>query len=393
MARTAGRVAAIRRRTASGIPRSELERLSLAAALICGVVFGVGQATGRLPFPIDFVIYWQNTNLDALYPNYVTDGPTPYLYVPVLAQLLVPFHVLPFELVEVGWTVVCFLSLWYCVRVWTIPVVIGGFLSIWIQPHDGILGTVEWVFLGNVQVPMAAAIVAGMRHPGWFAVPLVTKVTPGIGLLWYAFRGEWRRFALGVGITAVIAAVSFLLAPGTWADWLAFLIRNNGRPAVPPDVGPPLPLRLGAALLLVAWGARTNRPWVVAVAGALALPVIYGVRYFAAVAMGAWALRFPVRAAPSDHSRGVTSRIVAPGGRRSVSTADGNDRKERSPNPDRGSGTDRSWRQPDQLRQSEERERSTPDRHGQRVSPRPDPRDQRDREDRGVVGRVQQSSR
>ena len=300
MAQTADHIADLRRRAGLGRSGLDLERLSLGAALIFGLVFGVGQATGRMPFPIDFVIYWKNTNLDALYPVYVTDGPTPYLYAPVLAQLLLPLHALPFELVETGWTVLCFLSLWYCVRVWTIPVVIGGFLSIWIQPRDGILGTVEWVFLGNVQVPMAAAIVAGMRHPGWFAVPLLTKVTPGVGLLWYAFRGEWRRFGLGLLIAGTIAVVSLLLAPGTWADWLAFLSRNNGRPAVPPDVGPPLALRLLAAVLLVAWGARTNRPWVVAVAGALALPVIYGVRYFMAVAMGAWALRHPLPSAPPD---------------------------------------------------------------------------------------------
>ena len=264
--------------------------MSLAASILLGIIFGIAQAARVIAFPIDLVIYWQNTNLDALYPVLVTDSPTPFLYPPVLAQILLPLHVLPFEIVEVAWTTLCFVSLWYCVRIWTIPVVILGLISIWLPP-DNILGAgLEFVLLGNVQIPMAAAIVAGMRHPAWFAIPILTKITTGVGLLWYAFRAEWRPFAIGIAATALVVAVSFLLSPGAWADWIQFAIRNYGVPSVPPVVGPPLPVRLGAAVLLVAWGARTNRPWVVAIAGAMANPGLYGVRSFVAVALGAWAL-------------------------------------------------------------------------------------------------------
>lgn len=37
--------------------------MSLAASVVLGIIFGVAQATKIIAFPIDLVIYWQNTNL------------------------------------------------------------------------------------------------------------------------------------------------------------------------------------------------------------------------------------------------------------------------------------------------------------------------------------------
>lgn len=269
----------------------DLEGLSLAAAVLLGLIFGVAQATGVVAIPIDFVIYWRNADLGNLYPVRWTDTEDPYLYPPILAQLLVPLRLIPFEVAQVGWSILCFGSLWYCARSWTIPIVIVGFVAIWLPPDNFFGFGLEYALLGNVQLPMAAAIVAGMRHPGWFAVPIVTKVTAGVGLLWYAFRGEWRQFATGLWVTAMIVTASLVLAPEAWLDWVRFTVDNYGMATVPPIVGPPLPIRIGAAVALVAWGARTNRPWVVSVAGAIALPALYGVRSFMSVAIGAWALR------------------------------------------------------------------------------------------------------
>ena len=62
---------------------------------------------------------------------------------------------------------------------------------------------------GNVSLLLAAAIVLGFRWPAAWSIVLLTKITPGIGLLWFAVRREWRSLAIALGATAVIAAVSF----------------------------------------------------------------------------------------------------------------------------------------------------------------------------------------
>ncbi len=74
-------------------------------------------------------------------------------------------------------------------------------------------------------MPMAAAIVLAMRSspawsPGWFAIPILTKLTAGVGLLWFPFRREWRPFAIGVGITAAVSLISFVVSPAAWIEWI-----------------------------------------------------------------------------------------------------------------------------------------------------------------------------
>ncbi len=54
---------------------------------------------------------------------------------------------------------------------------------------------------GNIHLLLAAAIVAAVRAPGWWALPLLTKVTPEVGALWHAFQGGWRSVGLAVTVT------------------------------------------------------------------------------------------------------------------------------------------------------------------------------------------------
>ena len=67
------------------------------------------------------------------------------------------------------------------------------------------------------------AIVAGFRYPATWALMLLTKVTPGIGLLWFLVRREWRALAIALGVTAAIVAVSFVLDRSAWEEWIAIL--------------------------------------------------------------------------------------------------------------------------------------------------------------------------
>ncbi|MBX3028724.1 MAG: DUF2029 domain-containing protein [Chloroflexi bacterium] len=125
---------------------------------------------------------------------------------------------------------------------------------------------------GNIHLLLAASVVLGFRYPWTWSFVLLTKVTPGVGLLWFVFRREWRALLIALGATAAICAVSFLLAPWMWQEWFAMLIVEAGQPMGPKQVPIPLLYRLPAAVLLVWWGARTDRPWTVAVAAWLAIP-------------------------------------------------------------------------------------------------------------------------
>ena len=52
-------------------------------------------------------------------------------------------------------------------------------------------GVIEDLVRGNIHVLLAVTILAGFRYPGAWSFVVLTKVTPGIGLLWFAIRREW----------------------------------------------------------------------------------------------------------------------------------------------------------------------------------------------------------
>ena len=76
---------------------------------------------------------------------------------------------------------------------------------------------------------MAAAIALGFRYPVAWSFILLTKVTPGIGLVWFAARREWRHLAIALGFTGALVAVSLVLEPQLWVDWLEREHPQDGR--------------------------------------------------------------------------------------------------------------------------------------------------------------------
>jgi hypothetical protein len=185
--------------------------------------------------------------------------------------------VVPFEVFQAAWTLLIGLALLWLTGPWAL-----AFLVIPVVASD--------LYLGNIHLLLAAAIVASLRWPALWAVPLLTKPTCGVGLLWFVARGEWRRLATALAVTGVIVVASAVLAPTLWPMWVDYVLGTG----VSPDTGTawaiPLPLlvRLPAAAVLVTWGARTNRPWTLPAAAMLALPVLW----FVGLAMiaGAFAL-------------------------------------------------------------------------------------------------------
>ena len=122
--------------------------------------------------------------------------------------------------------------------------------------------------VGNIHFLLAAAFAVVLRAPAVWAFPLLTKITPGVGIVWHVVRRQWRALAIALGTTGAIVAVSFALNPSAWIDWITFLVTERGQSEL-------LVPRLIAAAALVVWGARTNNAWTIAVAGWLALPVIW----------------------------------------------------------------------------------------------------------------------
>jgi hypothetical protein len=121
----------------------------------------------------------------------------------------------------------------------------------------------------NINLLLLAAVLAGRRLPWVWAFVILSKVTPAVGLLWFAARAEWRKLAMAVVATSAIALVSALVAPALWVEYVMKLSET------PDDTGVPVGMRLPFAALLVLWGARTDRPWVLPIALFLSLPRLY----------------------------------------------------------------------------------------------------------------------
>jgi len=203
--------------------------------------------------------------IDPFHPYKSLDYGTPgaFFYSPAYAFLVAPLGLLP-------WPV--FVAIALAVEIVSLAYLVGwrwiGYAALLLPVMDDLLGA-------NINLAMTAAIVIGLERPVAWAFVLLTKVTPGIGVLWFAVRREWRNVAIALGLTAAIVVVTFLIAPDAWRQWISILLDNAGRPL--PDNAVPIPLviRLPIAAALVVYGARTNRPWLVPVAGFLGIAVIW----------------------------------------------------------------------------------------------------------------------
>jgi Glycosyltransferase family 87 len=189
-----------------------------------------------------------------------------FMYSPVAALASLPFHLMPFNVFRLLMIAVDMACLIYLTGSWALAM-----LALYPVTLD--------VSAGNIHLLLAVAIVLGFRYPALWAILVLTKVTPGVGLLWFAVRREWRSLAVALGVTGALALGSLIVEPGWWRTWIATLAASNNCSGTCP-VGPvllpiPVPPRLVAAALIVTWGAWTNRRWTVPVAAMLALPVVW----------------------------------------------------------------------------------------------------------------------
>jgi hypothetical protein len=203
-----------------------------------------------------------------------------FTYSPPMASLANIAGMLPWRTFLVLWTAILL-----AVAVW-----LGGRRALLVLAFPPV--AIE-LYYGNINLLIAVALVLGITRPWTWAFVLLTKPTCGVGLLWFAARREWRQLGIALGATLAIAAASLLVMPGAWRDWIGLLLESGQRP--PADTWLPIPiwLRLPVAGAIVWWGARTERPWTIAAAVTLALPVIW----FAGLAILVAALRIESEAA------------------------------------------------------------------------------------------------
>lgn len=184
-----------------------------------------------------------------------------YLYSPAFLQALNPMLSLQWDQ---------FLALWAGLLMAALLVLTGPVLLVLALP----LAFFE-IWGGNIHLLLALAIVLGFRWPATWSFVLLTKITPGIGLLWFAARKEWRNLAIAVAATAAIVSVSFVIDPSLWRAWIELLLREASGTASAGHIPIPLWLRLPVAAAIAVYAARTDRKWLLPVVALVAMPVLW----------------------------------------------------------------------------------------------------------------------
>lgn len=251
----------------TALPITGWGRSKLALSLI-GLILLALTLSGSTHYdlsPLDSHAYWM-VNVADPYRHAELGARDAFLYSPVVAQLLGPLTKLPFDLFQLLLRATSLGALTACCGTYTLLVP----------------GVIEDLVRGNIHILLAAVVVVGFRVPGVWAAALLTKVTPGIGLVWFAVRREWGALAQVATVTLLIVAASVAVGGvEVWLDWLKLLGANAGSTYTYKlwNLGnftpPSLLVRLPIALLLVSWGARGGRRWTVPLAALLALPVIW----------------------------------------------------------------------------------------------------------------------
>jgi hypothetical protein len=229
-------------------------------AIVACLVLATAHLFGLLEIGVDAYAYW-TVDPSNPYSAFAPGTAQAYFYSPAFAQLAAPIHLLPWHVFIAAWTVVLTLALlwqtgrWMAIALLLFPVFVD-------------------LTVANIHILFGVAIVLGFRWPWAWAFIVLTKITPGVGLLWFAFRREWRSLAIALTATAVISVISFAVRPDLWREWFELLVAASQAPDMAFIVPIPVWFRLPVSVAILAWGARTDRRWTVPLASCIALPVL-----------------------------------------------------------------------------------------------------------------------
>lgn len=244
-----------------------LINLAAFAGALCLALFGLGLlVVGKAAAGYDARVYWSAWQ-HGLYPSGAAlVGGAAYLYSPAFAEAILPLTWLPFWAFRALDSTACALAfLWL---LWPLP---------WRLKVPLLVACAPAIAMGNLEVFLLAVAVAGLRFPALWAFTLLTKVSPGVGVLWFAGRRDWHGLAIAVGTTALVAVGSFAVAPELWVRWIEVLETNAAVHGSGMFLAGYLPatsivLRTALAALLVLWGGWQGKSWTVVAAVILAQP-------------------------------------------------------------------------------------------------------------------------
>ena len=242
--------------------RSRWPIIALGLTMGGGVAIG-GVLLGLLPYGApagpfeamgDATAYWRGARAEHLYDWQI--GYAQYRYSPAFLWVIAPISWLPWE---------AFAAVWLGLHL----AVIAWFRAPWLLAFPPVA---DDIIRGNISLFLAAMIVLGLRYPGAWAFGILTKVTPGIGVLWHMVRREWRPAGLALAATGVIAAAGFALQPDLWLAWGQSLAAGAGG-VHGVNVVISLPIRLVAAGVIIV--AFRHRPRWLPVAVTVAMPTLW----------------------------------------------------------------------------------------------------------------------
>jgi glycosyl transferase family 87 len=235
--------------------------LAVATALWLAIVlFSVFDLTTVLQFMQDAYAYWVVPAADP-YRDAIVGAPGAYLYSPAFLELITPLRLLPWPMFVAVWAAILLGAAAYLggPRLLALAVVLSA-------PEIG---------GGNITLLLGVAVVLGFRWPWTWSFVLLSKVTPGVGLLWFAVRRQWNELLVVLVATGFIVAISYAIAPGAWSDWIAVLQRNAGATGTSAAIQIPFAVRLPLAVAVIVWGARGDHRWALPIGCLLAMPVVW----------------------------------------------------------------------------------------------------------------------
>lgn len=223
-------------------------------AWILAVTFTAIEVRGALVLPLasDSHAYWTAWRDGMTYAR-IPDEAGAFLYSPVFAQVIYPLTLLPWPAFAVLWFVLGIGAYWWLLRPLSAP---------WAIPLA--LVALDDLRAGQLTAVLSVACVVGVSRAGAWAVPLFTKVTPVVGVLWFVPRRDWQALIRFAAVSLVVFAFSFAVSPHLWVAWFHLIASEHGSGA---------PARFALAAALACYAGMGDRPWLLPLAMAVASPV------------------------------------------------------------------------------------------------------------------------